>query len=99
MNLEISYRHMDSTEAIESKIKEKADHLTKYIDGMFNVRWVCGVENGRHHSEVHIHHNHQDFHAHSEGDNLYHTFDEVLQKISKQLRENKKKVKDKIHRH
>jgi len=99
MKLKISYHHLESTPSIDSKVKEKAEHLKKYFDGKIDVTWVCSVERDRHKSEVNVHAGNFHFHADAEDDNLYKTFDEVLHKIEKQVSKKSDKLKDKIHRH
>lgn len=98
MNLNIVYRHFDSTPSIETKIKEKASHLTKYFNGNVEVNWVCSLEKNFHKSDVNVHAGHNVFHASAQDDDLYKTFDEVLPKLERQLREKNKKIKDHIHK-
>ena len=96
MELNISYRHLDSSDAIKQKISEKADHLKKYFHGKLKVDWVCSVDGHQQHkSEVNVHFGAKNFHAHAVDKNLYHSFDMVLSKLEKQIR----KVEDKTKNH
>lgn len=97
MNLDITYRHLESTPAIDQRIREKAEHLKKYFQGNADVHWTCSIEGERHISDVNVHVGKMFFHARAEDQNLYKTFDEVLSKIERQLRDQKDKAKNRIH--
>lgn len=98
MNLKIAYRHLEPTPSIEAKIEQKARKLKKYFNGKIDVDWTCSVEGGKHHSEVKIAGDQFTFHASSEDGNLYHTFDDAVGKLEKQLQKKKDQMKDKLHR-
>lgn len=99
MNLTISYRHLDSTESLDGKIRDKADHLKKYFNGNVDVNWTCSIDgHDQHKSEVHVHAGHSDFHAHAIDNDLYKTLDKVLSKIEKQIQKKNSQIKDHIHR-
>lgn len=98
MELKISYRHLDSTPAIEEKVQQKAEKLKKYFDGKIYVDWTCGVEGDVHLSEVTVLGDHFTYHASGRDSNLYRTLDDVVQKLEKQLRKKKELTRDKIHR-
>ncbi|MBD65175.1 MAG: ribosomal subunit interface protein [Halobacteriovoraceae bacterium] len=98
MNLTISYRHLDSTESLNEKIRSKVKHLKKYLGDNALIKWTCSVEGDRHTSEVHVHHKHQHYHAEATDKILYNTFDKAIQKIDKQIRRKKSQIKDHIHR-
>ena len=92
MNLNITYRHLDSTEAIDEKIRAKVESLDKYFHGKLDIHWVCSIEDGRHISEVNVHSGKIYFHAKAENDNLYKTFDEVIHKLNAQIRKKKEQI-------
>ena len=92
MNLNITYRHLDSTPSLDEKIKSKAEGLSKYFHGNLDIHWVCSVEDGRHISEVNVHSGKIYFHAKSESDTLYKTFDEVIHKLDAQIRKKKEQI-------
>ena len=97
MNLKISFRHMDSTPSLETKIREKSEHLKKYFKGKIDVDWVCSVEAEQHTSKVSVHAGHNYFHADATDNDLYKTFDAVLSKVERQIRKKYTKIKDHLH--
>lgn len=88
MNVTISYKQLDSSEAIDAKIREKTDKLEKYFDGQnINIKWTCSVDAGLFSSEAEVTgHRGPPLFASATEDNLYKTFDDVVQKISRQAR-------------
>lgn len=98
MDLKISFRHLDHSDGIEEKIKEKASRLSKYFHGHFNVDWTCDMDGDVHKSEVHVIGDHLSLHASSKKDNMYKTIDDALEKIEKQMSKKDNLVKDKMHR-
>lgn len=99
MKLNITYRHIDATDAMEKVIRDKAEHLKKFFRGKMEVNWVCEVTKNEHRCEVNVHAGNEFFHAHAVDDNLYKTFDIVLKKMEAQLRKFHDRKKDKIHHH
>lgn len=96
MNISISYKHMESSEAMDAKIREKTEKIAKYFEGTLNVKWICSIEAGIHTAEAEITgYRGAPIFASASSDNMYKNFDEVIQKISRQARkkltrENKK---------
>jgi len=45
MNVQIEGRHLKITDAIQERVHEKVDSLTKYFDGLHHVRVILIVEN------------------------------------------------------
>lgn len=99
MNLKISYRHLDSTESINSRIEEKLNHLKKYFKGKLDIHWVCSVDgHDQHKSEVQVSVDGHRFHSHATDKNLYNTLDVAVDKLESQMRKQNEKIKNKLHR-
>jgi putative sigma-54 modulation protein len=97
MKLKLSFRHMEPSASIVNKIEEKAAHLKKYFRDQIDVHWVCSIHGHQQRSDVNVHAGSSHFHAFSESDCLYKSFDEVIQKIERQLRKKNDRYKNKIH--
>ena len=98
MDLKVTYKHIESTPAIEEQIKRKSTKLKKYFNGRIDVDWICSVEGGVHSSDVSVRGDQIHFHATSSDDNLYKTFDSVIVKLERQLSKKNQQLKAKIHR-
>jgi len=85
MNLNITFRHMDHTPALDNIIKEKSEKFAKWIGPDSNVRWTCWKEGNEFTSEVAIHHGSSEYFAKAMDNDLYKTFDHIVQKIQNQI--------------
>ena len=98
MELKISYGHIESSQHIETTVKNKIEKLKKYFQGKMNVDWICSLDGTIHTSDVTITGDHFTYHAKSENDNLYKTFDDILPKLEKQLKKRKEQTRSIIHK-
>ncbi|MCB9063162.1 MAG: ribosome-associated translation inhibitor RaiA [Halobacteriovoraceae bacterium] len=98
MKLTISFKNIDHTDSLDSRIKEKSKKLTKYFEGNTNVKWICSAKEGVHISELNLTGPHIEYHAKAQSDNLYKTLDMAISKIEKQIIRKKEKMKNKMHR-
>lgn len=98
MKLTIEFLHLEHTESLDQRIKEKSEKINKYFDGNSHLKWNCYVKDGQHHAELHINCSHNNFHAKAHSDNLYKSLDIVVDRLEKQISKKKSKVKNKLHR-
>ena len=97
MKITASFLHLEHTQALDGKIKEASEKLTKFFHDKGTIKWSCYVKNGQHFAEVYFHAPHCEYHATSCSDNLYHSIDMAVEKIEKQLFKKKDKF-NKLHR-
>lgn len=99
MKLTITFLHLEHTDALDERIREKSQKLKKYFQGGPHLKWTCYVKNGRHYAEITVHGGKKNnYHATAHSESLYKTIDRVVDKVEKQLHKQKEKKKDKIHR-
>ena len=93
MNLQISFRHMESSPNLRSTIEEKCERFSKYFHGNFSMTWT--LETDRHACVVHCHMvgNHMDYFAEARTEAFLDSIDQVVAKVEKQLRKHKEVVK------
>lgn len=100
MKITISFKHLEHTPALDAKIREKSEHLAKYLDGNTTIKWTCSVKegaSGEHVAELHVHGPKCDFHATAHSDNLYKCLDLAVEKVEKQMSKKKEKWKNHLH--
>jgi len=86
MNLEITFRHMDHTESIDEKIRDKVNKFSqKHLNSNSKVHWTCVVEHNSHISSVNVTDNGNQFHVKAESENMYKTIDQVIEKLEAQI--------------
>lgn len=101
MQLSISTRHGNLSEATQDKLKAKADKLSRYFERLTSIELIVDLEDQqspRIDVKVSAEHKH-DFVAHSESENLLNALDVALHKIEQQLRKYKKRVQERHRNH
>lgn len=99
MKVSSSFKHLDHTPALDEKIQDKSNKLKKYFDGNFEVQWTCFVrEDGEHCAGIKVIGPQFDYHAEAHSDNLYKSFDLVVNKIERQIQKKKSKWKNRINK-
>ncbi len=85
MSMQITFRHMEHTPALDAMIREKAQKIEKWFGAGASIHWTCWVEGVEHWSEVKVHAKNRDYFAKAGGADLYKSFDLVLQKLHNQM--------------
>jgi putative sigma-54 modulation protein len=85
MNVNITFRHMDHTNALDSTIREKSETFSKWLGPGVEVSWTCWREGVDHCSEVLVSSGPKEYFAKAQADDLYKTFDLIVHKIHNQL--------------
>ena len=99
MNLTMTFKHMEASEAIKHYTREKSGKLAKYFDGKISVSWNFGVEKMEHIAHCHLVGNHMDYFGEASTEEMHQSIDLAIEKIEKQLRRHKEIVKDRLHKH
>ncbi len=86
MKLNITFRHMEHTPALDQVIRDKSEKFSKWFGQSLDVHWTCWTEGVDHCSEVSIAAGAQKYFAKAHSDDLYKTFDLVIHKIQNQLK-------------
>lgn len=85
MDIQITFRHMEHTPALDEQIREKSQKLQKWFGENVKVNWTCWVEGTNQWSELKVHAGHKEYFAKASADVLYKSFDLVVQKIHNQM--------------
>ncbi len=95
MNIKITGRHMELTDALKVYIESALKKVKVHFDKVIDVDFVLDVEKHRHIAEVNLHANGVRIHSKEASSDMYVSVDAVLEKLEKQAR----KYKDRINRH
>ncbi|MFO7974475.1 MAG: ribosome-associated translation inhibitor RaiA [Candidatus Hydrogenedentota bacterium] len=95
MQLDISGRHMEITDALRSHVKTRLEKLKGHFDKVIDADVVLSVEKHRHVAEVTLHANGIRIHGEESSADMYSSVDAVVAKLEKQIR----KYKDRVKRH
>jgi putative sigma-54 modulation protein len=85
MDIQITFRHMEHTPALDELIRDKSHKFSKWFGDQAQIKWVCWVDGKDQYSEVSIHSGHKEYFAKAHSDDLYKTVDLVIHKIHNQL--------------
>jgi len=99
INISVTFRHTEPTEALKSYITEKLTHiLQKYMRYQTEVKVVLSVEKRDHNAEVILHSKGYDISGSATTTDLYSAIDKVVDNINAQLRRQKERTVDR-YRH
>lgn len=93
MQITTTFRHMEQSEALKSYAEEKLERVKKYIDEPIVVQVFLTVEKIRHMAEVTINAKGITIKAAEETNDMYASLDAVSDKIERQLRRFKERIK------
>ena len=95
MQLSVTFRHMESSDPVRDYAEEKLDRVRRYIDEPIEVQVVLSVERKiRHLAEVTIYAKGVTIKGTEETNDMYAAIDAVTDKIERQLKRYKEKLKD-----
>lgn len=92
MNLTITGRHVEVTEALDQYAREKLAHVVRHFDHVTNAHVILSVEKHEHKAECTLHVKGKDFYAEATGENLYAAIDAMIDKLDRQVRKHKEIV-------
>lgn len=94
MQIQITGRHLEVTSALKSFIDDKLAKLEHHFDQILDVKVVLIVENNNHVAEAKLSVPGDDIVAKAEGENMYAAIDTLQDKLDRQVRKRKQKMKD-----
>jgi putative sigma-54 modulation protein len=86
---------MKTHEGIKGYVKEKVEKLRKYIENAREVHVVLAVEKFRHIAEITVVGNGGIFNSQGRDNDLYAAIDQMVDKIERQVRERRERVRQK----
>jgi putative sigma-54 modulation protein len=94
MNISITFRQMDATEAVKIYANEKIAKLQRFLRAPMKGQVTLSCEKDRVHKiELDIHSGHDRFHAHEASEDMYASIDKVVDKIERQISSAKESIK------
>ncbi len=94
MQINITGRHIEVTDALRTYIEEKLQRLTRHFDHMTQIHVMLHVEKERHRAEATIHVSRGDIFADAAAENMYAAIDSLAAKLNRQIQRHKEKLQD-----
>jgi putative sigma-54 modulation protein len=93
MEINVTFRHAESSEALKRHIIDKIQRLSKYFIKPTLAHVILNVEGHRHMAEISLSENHGLFTAHEKSHDMYQSVDGALAKLERQLKKYKERIK------
>lgn len=94
MQVNITFRHLEPTEALKTHVKDKVQHIQRYIDRPTEAHAVLHVENLHHHAEITMKAGPFSIRGRGKSDDMYASIDAAADKIERQLKKHKERVRN-----
>lgn len=93
MEIRISGRHFEVTDALKDHLRKKAENFEKYLHNIIDIHAILSVEKYRQSAEVSVLGKKLKITEKSEDTDMYAAIDKVCNRIEKTLRRHKDKIK------
>jgi putative sigma-54 modulation protein len=94
MQVNITFRHLEPTEALKSHVKDKVAHVQRYVDRPGEAHAVLHVENLDHHADITLKAGPFFLRGRARSEDMYASIDQAVEKIERQLKKHKEKLKN-----
>ncbi len=91
MEITVTGRHFEVSEALRQHIESKMNKLSRYIDDIIDVHVVLSVEKHRHLAEITLQANGSAIRGLEEKHDMYQAVDTVIEKVERQIKRRKDK--------
>lgn len=93
MQTSVTFKNLDSSENLKSYVRNKLNRLDKLLDNLAEANVVLLVEKFRHIAEINIIGDKLTINGKEETGDMYSAIDIVMDKLEKQIKKNKQKIK------
>jgi len=93
MQVNITFRGLDSTDSLKAYVRERVEHVEKYFDRPVEAHAVLSMERYLHHADITLQAGPYVLRGRVKSEDMYKSIDESVDKIEKQL----KRYRDKLH--
>jgi len=93
-DVSVTFRHLEATPALKAYAEEKASKINKYFGGLNEVNVVLSLEKHRYTADITLKAGRTTVNAREETSDMYSAIDLVVDKINRQIKKYKDKMKD-----
>lgn len=94
MQTSVTFKNLDPSDHIKSYVSEKLNRFDKYLYNPAEANVVLSVEKFRHIAEINIIGDRLNINGKEETEDMYSAIDMTLDKLEKQIKKNKQKVRE-----
>lgn len=93
MQINLTGHHIEVTDSLRDYVNEKLARLERHFDKVSNTHVILTLENVRHKAEATVHMSGHDIFAESTEDDMYVAIDRLAEKLDRQVKKHKEKLK------
>jgi len=93
MQVNITFRHLESTEALKAHARDKVQHIQRYIDRPSEAHVVLDLENLEHKADINLKAGPFLLRGRAKSGDMYASIDAAAEKLERQLKKHKEKLK------
>ncbi len=102
MNMNITFRHLDPIDSLKNYAQDKVERVNKYLDQATDANVVLSLERHLHLADITIHSGAFVLRGREQSEDMYASIDLAMDKIERQLKRYKEKLKhhhgrDRVH--
>ncbi|MBT8140929.1 MAG: ribosome-associated translation inhibitor RaiA [Gammaproteobacteria bacterium] len=94
MQINLTGHHVDVTSALKDFVESKMQRVERHFDHMTNANVILTVEKLRHKAEATINVSGAQVYADATEENMYSAIDGLVDKLDRQVKRHKEKIKD-----
>ncbi|MCX5730053.1 MAG: ribosome-associated translation inhibitor RaiA [Deltaproteobacteria bacterium] len=94
MQVNITFRHLEPTEALKAHVKDKVAHIQRYVDQPSEAHAVLHLENLQHHAEITMKAGPFSVRGRARSEDMYVSIDAAADKIERQLKKHKERMRN-----
>ena len=94
MQTSVTFKNLDPSDHLKSYVGDKLDRFDKFLDNPAEANVVLAVEKFRHIAEINISGDKLSIIGKEETNDMYSAIDMVLDKLEKQIKKNKQKIRE-----
>jgi putative sigma-54 modulation protein len=98
VNISITFRHMDASEAIKSYAEEKVSKLQRFLRRPMSAKVTLSIDRLKHIAETRVSSGGAHLEAKEAGEDMYASIDRVIDKLERQIRGQKGAAQSKKRR-
>jgi putative sigma-54 modulation protein len=89
MNIAITFRQLEASEAVKLYANEKVAKLQKFLRQPLSAQVTLTLDKLQHVAEVHVHAGSEHFYGSERSEDMYASIDKVIDKLDRQIRGSK----------
>ncbi|MEL6349957.1 MAG: ribosome-associated translation inhibitor RaiA [Myxococcota bacterium] len=97
MNLAMTFRNLEGTDAMRNRANKKFSKLTRFLDESAEAHMVCSIQRHRHTVELTVSTDGETLRTSDTSDDMYTSIDAVMNAMAQAARRHRERIRDRRH--